>query len=193
MPRTRSSLLASKLPYRMMQHIILNIKPNTFRGWADAARAFHKDNIAVQNIANLGKEGTGHRTGPLQKKKLGFSATELAKILNVKLPLDPNAMDTCADRTRAYQTKQGTCHHHSKMTLRSRRKKDTASRVTNWVILLGTARTNLLKRRNPKSKQRKRKPRTVIAKATLKLGMARDPSPLTPTSAWGKLSKKKTR
>lgn len=52
-------LLASKLPYRMMQHIILNVKPNTFRGWADAARAFHKDNIVVQNITSLEKEGTG--------------------------------------------------------------------------------------------------------------------------------------
>jgi hypothetical protein len=92
------TLFVAKLPYKMMSHIILNIKPMTFRGWADAARAFHKDNVAVQNIAAI-NEGSGWKKTPFKK---GFMARQLAQILNVKMPVDPNAMDTRTDRTRSF-------------------------------------------------------------------------------------------
>ena len=99
------TLFAAKLPYKMMSHIILNIKPMTFRGWADAARAYHKDNVAVQNIAAIG-EGPGWKK--TQPSKKGFSAKQLAQILNVKLPIDPNAMDTRADRSRSFGRFKGS-------------------------------------------------------------------------------------
>jgi hypothetical protein len=99
-------MLASKLPYRMMQHIMMNVKPMDFTGWANAARLFHRDNVAVQNVAAIGQEGPGNKRNTGQFKRKGFSSQELAKILNVKLPIDPNAMDTRADRFRSFKPRQ---------------------------------------------------------------------------------------
>ena len=65
------TLFAAKLPYRMMSHIILNIKPMTFRGWADAARAYHKDNVAVQNIAAIGEGPGWKKITAIQERILG--------------------------------------------------------------------------------------------------------------------------
>ena len=50
------SLFASKLPYKMMEHILLIIKSRDFQGWADAARQYHQDNTAVQNMRNFNSD-----------------------------------------------------------------------------------------------------------------------------------------
>ena len=65
----------------------------------DGARRYHQDNQAVQNIRDI--HGDTPRKAP-QKKVAGFSAADLAKILNVKMPSPhPDAMDTRADRNRS--------------------------------------------------------------------------------------------
>ena len=38
--RPTITLFASKLPFKMMQHIFLIVKPVNFNGWADAARCY---------------------------------------------------------------------------------------------------------------------------------------------------------
>lgn len=96
--RPTLSLFASKLPYKMMQHIFLNVKPGTFSGWADAARDYHQSNTAIQGLRGA-YEDTPKKPGT----KKGFSAQQWAKILGVKVPsADPNAMDTRADRSRSF-------------------------------------------------------------------------------------------
>jgi hypothetical protein len=126
--RNTISLFASKLPYAMMRHIFMNVKPTDFYGWAQAARDFHQDNTAVQNISSIGNPGGGPK--PF-KKKSGFNAQQWAKLLDYKGPLpDPNAMDTRADRSRSQnkskvrtgktqdtqdaQRKQGKCFYCNK-------------------------------------------------------------------------------
>ena len=47
------SLFASKLPFRMMEHIYKITRPMDFNGWADGARAYHQDNTAVHNIRGV--------------------------------------------------------------------------------------------------------------------------------------------
>ena len=92
------SLFASKLPYKMMDHIYKVVCPCDFTGWADGARQYHQDNQAVQNIRDI--HGDMPRKAP-QKKVARFSAADLAKILNVKMPSPhSDAMDTRADRNR---------------------------------------------------------------------------------------------
>ena len=99
------TLFASKLPFKMMQHIFLIVKPFNFNGWADAARDYHQGNAALQGIRDISEDAPGKKTG----KKTGFSAKQWAQILGVKLPtIDPNAMDTRADRTRSYFRKKGS-------------------------------------------------------------------------------------
>jgi hypothetical protein len=94
------SLFASKLPFKMMEHIYKVVQPVDFQGWADAARQYHQDNTAVQNIRGIWEDNPRRNSQP--KKTSGFSAKELAKILGVKMPNpNPNAMDTRADRFRA--------------------------------------------------------------------------------------------
>ena len=73
------SLFASKLPYKMMEHICLVIKPQDFQGWADAARQYHQDNTAVQNLRNL-DSNIPRKFG---NKKTGFSAKQWAQIVMV--------------------------------------------------------------------------------------------------------------
>ena len=103
--RPTISLFASKLPYKMMEHICLVIKPRDFQGWADAARQYHQDNTTVQNLRNL-DSNVPRKFG---NKKTGFSAKQWAQILGVKLPIpDSNAMDTRADRTRSYFRNKGS-------------------------------------------------------------------------------------
>ena len=83
----------------MMQHIFLIVKPFDFNGWADAARDYHQGNAALQGIRDISEDAPGKKTG----KKTGFSAKQWAQILGVKLlAIDPNAMDTRADRSRSY-------------------------------------------------------------------------------------------
>ena len=99
------TLFASKLPFKMMQHIFLIVKPVDFNGWADAARDYHQGNAALQGIRDISKDAPGKKTG----KKTGFSAKQWAQILGVKLPtMDPNAMDTHADRSRSYSRNKGS-------------------------------------------------------------------------------------
>ena len=96
--RSTITLFASKLPYQMMNHLYKIVHPCDLAGWADGARQYHQDNQAVQNIKDI--HGDTPRKAP-QKKFVGFSATDLAKILKVKMMLpDPDTMDMWADRNR---------------------------------------------------------------------------------------------
>ena len=89
----------------MMQHIFLIVKPIDFNEWADAARDYHQGNAALQGIRDISEDAPGKKTG----KKTGFSAKQWAQILGVKLPaIDPNAMDTRADRSRSYPKNRGS-------------------------------------------------------------------------------------
>jgi hypothetical protein len=99
------SLLASKLPFHMMNHIYKVNRPQTFTDWAAAICQYHQDNTAVQNLHGLHDEGTRKKPAPQQK---GFSPQQLAKILGIKMPTpDANAMDTCADRSCSWRNNQG--------------------------------------------------------------------------------------
>src|SRR6267378_5231865 len=89
------TLFALKLPGSMVNHIYKVVQPQTFQDWADTARQFHRDNIAVQNLHNISEDFGGRNKG-------GMMASQLAALLKVKLPLpNPNAMDTRADRSRS--------------------------------------------------------------------------------------------
>ena len=103
--RPTITLFASKLPFKMMQHIFLIVKPVNFNGWADVARDYHQGNAALQGIRDISEDTPGKKTG----KKTGFSAKQWAQILGVKLPtLDPNVMDTRADRSHSYSKNKGS-------------------------------------------------------------------------------------
>ena len=103
--RPTITLFTSKLPFKMMQHIFLIVKPFDFNGWADAARDYHQGNAALQGIRDISGDAPGKKTG----KKTGFSAKQWAQILGVKLPaIDPNAMDTRADRSHSYSRNKGS-------------------------------------------------------------------------------------
>jgi hypothetical protein len=93
------SLFASKLLFRMMDHVYKVAHPQDFQQWTDTVRQYHQDNTAVQNIRGIYKDTPKKQSS--QKK--GFSAAELAKILGVKmLAPDPNTLDTRADRSRVF-------------------------------------------------------------------------------------------
>ena len=103
--RPTITLFASKLLFKMMQHIFLIVKPVNFNGWADAARDYHQGNVALQGICDISKDAPGKKTG----KKTGFLAKQWAQILGVKLPaIDPNAMDTHTDRSHSYSRNKGS-------------------------------------------------------------------------------------
>ena len=90
--RSTITIFTSKLPFRMMDHLYKIVCPHDFAGWAEGARQYHQDNQAVQNIKDI--HGDMPKKAP-QKKVAGFSAAELAKMLNVKMPSPhPDAMDT---------------------------------------------------------------------------------------------------
>ena len=74
-----------------MDHIYKVVRPGTFAQWAEVVQRYHMDNTAVNNLQGLYED--------TPKKKKGFSAQQIARILGVKLPSDPDAMDTRADRT----------------------------------------------------------------------------------------------
>ena len=51
--RSTITLLASKLPFQMMNHLYKIVRPHDFAAWADGACQFHQDNQAVQNIKDI--------------------------------------------------------------------------------------------------------------------------------------------
>ncbi len=50
------SLYASKLPFKMVDHIYKVVRPVDFQGWVEATRQYHQDNTAVQNIRGIFEE-----------------------------------------------------------------------------------------------------------------------------------------
>ena len=91
------SLYASKLPFKMVDHIYKVVRLVDFQGWAEATHQYHQDNTAVQNIRGIFKE-TPRKTSIGGKLKM--STQLLAQILGVKmLTPNPNTMDTRTDRT----------------------------------------------------------------------------------------------
>ena len=75
------TLFASKLPFKMMDHILKVVRPHHFQGWADAARQYHQDNMAVQNIKGIFDDTL--RKSTYQQKKpnpTGFTPQQWAKI-----------------------------------------------------------------------------------------------------------------
>jgi hypothetical protein len=99
------SLFASKLPFKMMDHIYKVARPQDFVQWTEAVHQYHQDNTAVQNIRGIYEDTPRKQSS--QKK--GFSAQQLAKILGVKmLSLDPNTMDTRVDRSRSFNKNRRT-------------------------------------------------------------------------------------
>jgi len=92
------SLYASKLPFKMVDHIYKVVRPMDFQGWAEATRQYHQDNTAVQNIQGIFEE-TPKKTSTTGGKPR-ISTQLLARILGVKmLTPNPNTMDTRTDRT----------------------------------------------------------------------------------------------
>ena len=65
---------------------------------------YHTDNTTVNNLWGLYKDTLKKN---FQQKK-GFSAQQLARLLGVKLPSDPDAMDTRADRTCSFNRNKGS-------------------------------------------------------------------------------------
>ena len=62
--------------------------------------------MALQGIRDISKDTPSKN---FSKKKTGLSAKQWAQILGVKLPtLDPNAMDTCADRSHSFFKNKGS-------------------------------------------------------------------------------------
>jgi hypothetical protein len=99
------SLLASKLPFHMMNHIYKVNRPQTFVDWANAICQYHQDNTAVRNLRAMHEEPRMRNA----TKQKGFTLQQLAKILGVKMPTpDANAMDTRADRSRSWNRNKGT-------------------------------------------------------------------------------------
>ncbi len=100
------SLYASKLPFKMVDHIYKVVRLMDFQGWAEATCQYHQDNTAVQNIRGIFEE-TPKKTSTGGRPKM--STQLLACILGVKMPTpNPNAMDTHADRTQSNSWKKGT-------------------------------------------------------------------------------------
>ena len=73
--RSTITLFASKLPFKMMDHLYEIVCPHNFVGWAEGARQY-QDNQAVQNIKDI--HGDMPRKPP-QKKTAGFTVEELAR------------------------------------------------------------------------------------------------------------------
>ena len=97
--RSTITLFASKLPYRMMDHLYKIVCPHDFAGWVEGVCQHRQDNQAVQNIKDI--HGDTPKKFP-QKKTGGFMAAYLTKILGVKMPSpNPDAMDTWAYRNRS--------------------------------------------------------------------------------------------
>ena len=109
------TMFASKLPAKMMEHIYKVVRPLNFQAWADAARQYHQDNMAVQNIKGI-YEDTANRKKSTTPKT-GFSAQQLAKILGVKMPSPgPDQMDTRANRSRSKWCRNQQAHGRATTT-----------------------------------------------------------------------------
>jgi hypothetical protein len=120
------SLLASKLPFHMMNHIYKVNRPQTFVDWANTICQYHQDNTAMQNLRAMHEELRMRNT----TKQKGFTPQQLTKILGVKMPTpDANAMDTCADRSRSWNKNKGTKGRVS-TTAPSTSSKDTEKQCT---------------------------------------------------------------
>src|SRR5258708_34569997 len=78
------TLFASKLPFKMMDHILKVVRPHDFQGWAEAARQYHQDNMAVQNIKGIYKDTPRKATFQKKPNHTGFSPPQWAQILGVK-------------------------------------------------------------------------------------------------------------
>ena len=78
------TLFVSKLSFKMMNHILKVVRPHHFQGWANVARQYHQDNMAVQNIKGI-FDDTLHKSTYQQKKPnpTGFTPQQWAKILGV--------------------------------------------------------------------------------------------------------------
>ncbi|KAI9433356.1 hypothetical protein H4582DRAFT_2061150 [Lactarius indigo] len=50
------SLYATKLPFKMVDHIYKVICPVTFHDWAEATCQYHQDNLAVQNLRGFNED-----------------------------------------------------------------------------------------------------------------------------------------
>jgi len=115
------SLYASKLPFKMVDHIYKVVRPMDFQGWAEATRQYHQDNTAVQNIRGIFEETPKKTSTTGGKPRILMQL--LAWILGVKMPTpNSNAMDTRANRTRSNNWKKGTKGHAS----------NTEEESTNW-------------------------------------------------------------
>ncbi len=80
-----------------------------FQGWAKATCQYHQNNTVVQNIRGIFKD-TPKKSLTGGKPKILTQL--LAWILGVKMPTpNPNAMDTCADRTHSNNWKKGARGH----------------------------------------------------------------------------------
>ena len=98
--------LASKLPFSMMNHIVKIVRPQNFAQWCEAIRQYHADNTAINNLKGL---GPGDQAPQKKKGTLaGMTPAQWAHILGVKLPKDPNAMDTSARSKSFFQKKKKT-------------------------------------------------------------------------------------
>ena len=92
------TLFVSKLPYKMMDHILKVVRPHNFHRWKDRACQYHRDNVAVQNIRGISDEIPQRHFNANKMNPSRFTLQQWAKILGVKMPqIDPNMMDTWAD------------------------------------------------------------------------------------------------
>jgi hypothetical protein len=145
------TLLASKLPFHMMNHIYKVNRPQTFVDWANAICQYHQDNTAVQNLRAMHEE-LRMRNATKQK---GYTPQQLAKILGVKMPTpDANTMDTVQiDPVSGIRTKELRVvsapqpHPLPLKTPRSNAQKAAASIATNKAISPETVQT---KRTSPR-------------------------------------------
>ena len=97
------TLFVSKLPYKLMDHILKVVRPHDFCGWKEGVCQYHQDNVTVQNIRGISDEIPQKCFSNKKKSHAvgGFTPQQWAKILGVKMPqIDPNAMDTRADHSR---------------------------------------------------------------------------------------------
>ncbi len=144
------SLYASKLPFKMVDHIYKVVRPLDFQGWAEATWQYHQDNTAVQNIRGIFEE-TPKKTSTGGRPKM--STQLLARILGVKMPTpNPNAMDTHANRTQSNNNwRKGTKGHAT----------NTEDETKDWhkkVQCYGCNQFRHLKRDCPKKDKKGKKP-----------------------------------
>ena len=154
--RSTITLFASKHPFRMMDHLYKIVHPHNFMGWAQGACQYHQDNQAVQNIKDIHGDMLKKAS---QKKVAGFSAAELAKILNVKMPLPIQTLWTHGLIGTVWQIetagpKEELVPQPQKMW-NNCAKKGAASHAINKATSLGISWTNPLITNQPTKRSRK--------------------------------------